>query len=82
SLPLLLETWQSWWRDLLLTVEGSSVAPVNADRWEELRALTYDVTSEEVRRALLAIRRTMDALSKNANARLALDVMFLDMPYL
>lgn len=82
SLPLLLETWQSWWRDVLLTVEGSSVAPVNADRWEELRALSYDVTAEEARRALLAIRRTLDALNKYANTRLALDVMLLDMPYL
>jgi len=82
DLPLILEIWQSWWRDVLLLVEGSPVTPVNIDHREELESLSFQVTSEEARRALLAVRRTIDALEKNANTRLALDVMLLEMPYL
>jgi DNA polymerase-3 subunit delta' len=82
ELQLILETWQSWWRDVLLLVEGSSVTPVNVDRREDLEALSLQVTPEEARRALMAVRRTIEALGKNANTRLALDVMLLEMPYL
>jgi DNA polymerase-3 subunit delta' len=82
ELQLILEIWQSWWRDVLLLVEGSAVQPVNIDRREDLENLSFQVTPEEARRALLAVRRTIDALDKNANTRLALDVMLLEMPYL
>lgn len=82
SLPLILDTWQSWWRDVLLVVSGSSVPPVNADRWDELRDLAYDVTTEEAQAALQAVRRTIEMLGRYVNTRLALDVMLLDMPYI
>ncbi len=82
ELQLVLETWQSWWRDVLLLVEGSSVTPVNIDRREDLEAISFQVTPEEARRALRAVRHTIEAMDKNANTRLALDVMLLEMPYL
>jgi len=82
ALPLVLQTWQSWWRDVLLLAEGGSAPPVNADRWDELRALSLNLSPEQARRALHAVRRTITALTKNVNTRLALDVMLLDMPYL
>jgi DNA polymerase-3 subunit delta' len=82
ELQLILEIWQSWWRDVLLLVEGSSVTPVNIDRQEDLESISFQVSPEEARRALMAVRRTIEALGKNANTRLALDVMLLEMPYL
>ncbi len=82
TLPLILETWQSWWRDVLLLVEGSAVEPVNVDYSEALRDVADRISSREAREALRAVQRTMDALDKNANTRLALDVMLLDMPFL
>lgn len=82
ALPLLLDTWQSWWRDVLLLAEGSRTAPVNADRVTDLERVAASVTPEEARRALRATRQTIDALERNANTRLALDVLMLDMPYL
>jgi DNA polymerase-3 subunit delta' len=78
----ILDVWQSWWRDVLLVAEGSRVAPVNADRSDDLWALASRVGREDARRALRAVRDTVAALDKNANTRLALDVMLLDMPYL
>ncbi len=82
ELQFILEIWQSWWRDVLLLVEGSSATPVNVDRREGLESISFQVTPEEALRALMAIRRTIEALDKNANTRLALDVMLLEMPYL
>ena len=81
ALTLILETWQSWWRDVLLLAEGSRVEPVNADYEDVLRALAGQVTPEEAQRALRAVQRTIDAMAKYANTRLALDVMMLDMPF-
>jgi len=82
ALPLILEIWQSWWRDVLLLAEGSAVEPVNVDYGETLRDLARRIAPQQARDALRAVRRTMDALERNANTRLALDVMLLDMPFL
>lgn len=82
TLPLILETWQSWWRDVLLLAEGSTVEPVNVDYSEVLHEIAGHISPQEARDALRAVQRTMDALDKNANTRLALDVMLLDMPFL
>lgn len=82
TLDLVLETWQSWWRDVILLVEGSSVPPVNADYAEALGGIASRIPPEAARQALRAVRRTVDALSKYANTRLALEVLMLDLPYL
>ncbi len=80
ALPQVLDTWQSLWRDVLLMVEASHVPPVNADRLADLQWLAAAVTPDEARRALRAVRHTLEALDRNANIRLALDVLMLDMP--
>lgn len=82
DLTALLEIWRSWWRDMVLLVSGSQVAPANADRADELAWLAEIVSLSEARMALDAVCSTLDALERNANARLALDVMLLRMPYL
>jgi DNA polymerase-3 subunit delta' len=81
DLPAILDVWQSFWRDVLLVVEGSRVLPTNADQAAALDRIAASITPDEARRALRAVRRTVDALSRNTNTRLTLDVMLLDMPY-
>lgn len=79
----LLELWQAWWRDVLLRAEGSGVPPINADRYDEIEGLATQLTREEVRTALRAVRETLGQISAtNVNKRLALEVMMLRMPYL
>ncbi len=80
-LPLILDTWQSWWRDVLLLAEGSGVRLVNEDYWGDLQWLAGQISPQQARQALRSVRSTIDALDQNANTRLALDVMLLDMPY-
>jgi DNA polymerase III subunit delta' len=77
-----LEVWQSWWRDVMLVAEHSQVVPVHADRQADLESIAAQAGADGARRALIAIRDTMLYLGRNVNARLALEVMFLDFPYL
>jgi DNA polymerase III subunit delta' len=80
ALAPLLELWQSYWRDLLLIVEGSQVALSNADRAESLQRIAHSVSPEEALKALKATREMMGLLNLNVNTRLALEVTFLDYP--
>lgn len=75
-----LDTWQTYWRDLLLECYETPVKPCNSDRKDEIRALALRATPAQALRALQATRRTARALETNANVRLALDVLFLDYP--
>jgi hypothetical protein len=77
-----LEHWIGWWRDMLLLTSHSSVPLTNIDRRHELEqvATLCDVTTAQS--ALIALQATVDQLSKNANTRLALEILFLSLPYL
>ncbi len=77
-----LELWSGWWRDVLLLTSHSRVPLTNADRQSELlqAASVCDVTTAQA--ALASLQATLGQLSRNANARLALEVLFLDLPLL
>jgi DNA polymerase-3 subunit delta' len=76
-----LDLWSSWWRDLLQLVTGSPVPLTNRDRTEQLVHLADQSDLNSVQRALDALRATGTQLLQNANARLALEVLFLDLPF-
>lgn len=80
SLKTLLQLWQTYWRDVLLHTEDSGVNTTNVDRQVKIEQLAYDVTSDHALTALHATQTMLDQLNTNANARLALEVMFLDYP--
>lgn len=75
-----LYLWQSWWRDLLLVKEGVSEHVQNADRIEELERFAADIRSSAMVALLRRIHSTLAALDANANPRLALECMMLDVP--
>lgn len=81
AIRYLLETWQTYWRDVLLLAEGSPVKPCNSDRHVQIQQLVQRIQSEEALTALQATRHMLfDVLPTNANSRMALEVMFLDYP--
>jgi DNA polymerase-3 subunit delta' len=80
SLISLLELWQTYWRDVLLMAEGCEIKLYNADRRVNIEQLTYSVTPRQAYDALNATRTLIDQLQYNTNARLAVEVMFLDYP--
>ena len=80
ALISLLELWQTYWRDGLLLATYSGIELTNIDRAASLEALSERYPPETMLAALNATRRTLDILTSNANARLTLEVMFLDYP--
>ncbi|MFN8498200.1 MAG: DNA polymerase III subunit delta' [Anaerolineae bacterium] len=80
ALPDLLELWQSWWRDALLTGAGCGEWVTNIDQRALLDALAQRRTTAEIAAALRALREASGALERNANPRLTLEVLLLAWP--
>jgi DNA polymerase-3 subunit delta' len=77
-----LNTWLSLWRDVLLRTAGASAALTNPDRELDIHALAERIDLPEALRVVSAIERTQDLLDRNVNARLATEVLLLDLPRL
>ena len=81
-----LETWLSWWRDVLHVQRGTRALRgvgdriVNVDRRTELERQAALLVPEVVAAAVAGARDTLIMLDQNVNARLALDVLALDLP--
>lgn len=76
-----LELWETWWRDVMLVAAGSQAPLTNLDRQAELSQYARRVGADRARQALAAISRTAHQITRNANARLALEVLMLDLPH-
>ncbi len=78
--PYVLDVLASWWRDVLVLASGSDIQITNVDCRSLLGewAAQYDVATAW--RVLTSIRDTAWRLERNANRRLALEVLMLDLP--
>ena len=72
--------WLRWWRDLLLIKEGGEEYVGNTDRLDELTLQATRLTTGQIVAFIKRLGETLDALDKNASARLALEVLMLDLP--
>ena len=72
--------WLRWWRDLLLIKEGGEEYIHNTDRQNELHFQSSQLTTAEIVRFIKSLLETLEALVRNASARLALEVLMLDLP--
>ena len=75
-----LALWIGWWRDLLLTAAQADAPLTNVDRQGELHHYARRFGVNVGAAALRAMRNTAARLRQNANARLALEVLMLDLP--
>jgi len=80
GLRSLLLVWLSFWRDVLLRSARSSMRPANPDWEDQLNALADRLTPQVVRLSVNAIERTLEQLAANVNARLAMEVLLLELP--
>lgn len=76
----MLDLWATWWRDLLLVQENCHEQATNIDRLPDLQAQARQYHTVDVTRFLAALIATRSYLERNVNARLALDVLMLDLP--
>ncbi|MCX7911365.1 MAG: DNA polymerase III subunit delta' [Dehalococcoidales bacterium] len=77
-----LSLWLELWRDLLCIKLGGEGLVTNTDCRGELASLADGLEIAEIRGFVESIRLTVQRLEQNANPRLALEVMMLDMPRL
>ncbi len=75
-----LALMEQWWRDVLLVKGGRPDLAVNLDRGAELESIAQALSLSAVAGALEQIRSANEHLEKNVNARLALDVLMLNLP--
>ena len=80
TLPELLEQWVGWWRDVLLIQNGERARVTNVDREEDLRDHAARFGLEQAQSALKSLRATSHYLTQNVNARLAMEVLLLNLP--
>jgi DNA polymerase-3 subunit delta' len=75
-----LDLWIGWWRDVLLVASEADAPLTNVDREDEVRdhAQRFGVAISAA--FVRALRSAVQKLQQNANARLTLDVLMLDLP--
>ncbi|MBN1814189.1 MAG: DNA polymerase III subunit delta' [Anaerolineae bacterium] len=75
-----LDLWLGWWRDVLLLAAEADAPLTNIDRASALRdhARRYGVARSAA--MVEALRSVADHLRRNANPRLTLEVLMLDLP--
>ena len=75
-----LDVWLGWWRDALLVQQGCPDLVANVDHLEPLRRLGAAQPAERVWRAMARVQETRQQLDANANVRLAMEALLLDLP--
>jgi DNA polymerase III subunit delta' len=76
----ILELWLLWWRDMLLAANNCLDLIINVDMQVTIQNQAAKVGAAESQRMVRAILGTMEALDQNVNARVALEVLMLDLP--
>ncbi|MFC1912262.1 DNA polymerase III subunit delta' [Chloroflexota bacterium] len=75
-----LDLWINWWRDLLLVKIGCSDVITNIDYLATLTEVAECYRLNQIKAFIDSIRAAEEQLGQNANPRLALEVLMLDMP--
>ncbi|MGH2506472.1 MAG: ATP-binding protein [Ktedonobacteraceae bacterium] len=78
----MLELWLLWWRDLIFTAHSCPDLVVNVDMRALLQKHAAKISPTESQRMIRTILRTLEVLDQNVNARMALEVLMLDLPTL
>ena len=78
----LLELWLLWWRDIVLVANNCLDLTVNVDRRDLLKIQAAKIGSSEAQRMIRTLLQVQETLDQNVNARLALEVLMMDMPAL
>tara|TARA_B100000945_G_scaffold275534_1_gene239602 strand:- start:7664 stop:8704 length:1041 start_codon:yes stop_codon:yes gene_type:complete len=76
-----LNIWCGFWRDIMLVSYGASEsAKTNIDYALDIERLALEVSSLQAHNALACIRKTQEYLNTNANPRLVLENLMLELP--
>lgn len=76
----ILQVWLSLWRDVLLRSSGASGSLSNPDQLQAIERISIHIGLESAYKTVASLERTLNLLDKNANPRLACEVLLLDLP--
>ena len=76
----LLDTWEGWWRDLLVTTAGARDLAQNVDQGAALDSQANRLDPVSALEAVSLVQRTRRQLQENVNPRLALEALTLGLP--
>lgn len=75
-----LDLWLDWWRDLMLVKLGCGEMVTNVDRLVALTEMANGYSLAQISAFIKSIQAAGEQLRQNANPRLVLEVLMLDMP--
>ncbi len=75
-----LDLWLGWWRDVMLVASNAETAPINSDQQPGIHHAAEKIGLDSAAQAVETIQRTIALFPRNINARLALEVLMLDLP--
>jgi DNA polymerase-3 subunit delta' len=76
-----IETWITWWRDILLLSGQAERHVRNVDRIDEMWSWARQSSPAQIRTVLEALQSTAAQLDANVNARLAIEGLLLRLPH-
>jgi len=80
SVQEVLDLWLDWWRDLLLVKAGCSDAITNVDLLDTIHKIVGDYELAQIKAVINSVQSAGEQLKLNANPRLVLEVLMLDIP--
>jgi DNA polymerase-3 subunit delta' len=81
TIAILLQIWSSLWRDILLVTTGSSARLTNVDQEGDIKTLAAEIDTDSAVKMIKALDRTRNLIRKNVNIRMALEVLFIELPF-
>ena len=75
-----LDLWLDYWRDLMLVKTGCGDIITNMDMSAIIAEMAGDFNLPQIKAFIESIRKAREQLVQNANPRLVLEVLMLDMP--
>ena len=76
----MLDTWEAWWRDVLMVRANAPELITNIDQAPTLRSAAGRVPVRKAAGTVELIRQTRRQLLENVNPRLALEALALGVP--
>jgi len=80
SVQEVLDLWRDWWHDVMLVKTGCNQSITNVDREETLVKMAKGYSLAQIKAFITGIQSAMVQLKQNANPRLALEVLMLNIP--
>jgi DNA polymerase-3 subunit delta' len=77
-----LQTWITFWRDMMLRTSGSSAPLINIDRQDEVNALAGKIDLATAKKIVNQLEYSVEQIERYVNPRLVTEVLMLDLPRL